>query len=87
MIAMAETLASQNKHLDSMTMLQNARDISPDSKDVLRHFIVEAMQAGQNARAIQAAQDLQSKSTVLEDRYLVASVMIQQKQFCPRATY
>jgi tetratricopeptide (TPR) repeat protein len=81
MVAIAETLASENKHLDSMTMLEKARDLSPDSKDVLRHFIVEAMQAGQNNRAILAAQDLQGKSTLLEDRYLVASVMIQQKQY------
>jgi tetratricopeptide (TPR) repeat protein len=81
MVAAAETLASENKHLESMTVLQKARDINPDSKDVLRHFIVEAMHAGENNRAMQAAQDLQGKSTSLEDRYLIASVMIQQKQF------
>jgi tetratricopeptide (TPR) repeat protein len=42
---------------------------------------VEAMQAGQNERALLAAQDLQHKSNELDDRYLAASVMIQQKQF------
>src|SRR3981189_3652722 len=41
------------------------------------------MQAGQNDRALLAAQDLQRKSSELDDRYLVASVMIQQKQYLP----
>jgi len=73
----------QNKHTESVAMLQKARELSPDSRDVLRHFIVEAMRAGQNDKALQAAPDLQRQSTDLDDRYLVASVMIQQKQFTP----
>jgi len=64
-------------------MLQKARELNPDSREVLRHFIVEAMHAGQNDRALLAAQDLQRKSSELDDRFLVASVMIQQKQFLP----
>ncbi|MBI3474365.1 MAG: tetratricopeptide repeat protein [Acidobacteria bacterium] len=82
-VAMAETLAAENKHGDSLAMLQKARDANPDSRDVLRHFIVEAMKSGQNNRALEAAQDLQRKSSDLDDRYLIASVMLQQKQFVP----
>jgi tetratricopeptide (TPR) repeat protein len=83
LVAMGETFAAENKHADSLTMLEKARALSPDSRKVLRHLIVEAMQAGQNDRALEAAQDLQRKSTELDDRYLVASVMIQQKLYLP----
>jgi tetratricopeptide (TPR) repeat protein len=83
LLALAEMFAAENKHADSLTMLQKARELNPDSRDVLRHFIVEAMQAGQNDRALLAAQDLQRKSSELDDRFLIASVMIQQKQFLP----
>jgi tetratricopeptide (TPR) repeat protein len=81
MLALAEILASQNKHRDSLMMLQKAREVKPDSREILRHFIVEAMQSGQNDRASEAAQDLQRRSTDLDDRFLIASVMVQQKQF------
>ncbi len=81
LVALAEVFAAQHKHADSMALLQKARELSPDSRDVLRHFIVEAMQAHQNDRALHAAQELQRKSSELDDRYLVASVMVQQKQF------
>jgi superkiller protein 3 len=83
LLAMAEMFAAQNKHADSVTTLQKARQLNPDSRDVLRHFIVEAMRAGQNDRALLAAQDLQRKSSELDDRFLIASVMVQQKQFLP----
>jgi Flp pilus assembly protein TadD len=83
LVAMAEIFAGENKHADSLTMLEKARELSPDSRDVLRHLIVEAMQTGQNDRGLQAAQDLQRKSSELDDRYLVASVMIQQRQYLP----
>jgi tetratricopeptide (TPR) repeat protein len=81
LLAMAETSASQNKHAESFRTLEEARALAPDSSDVLRHLIVEAMRSGQNDRALQAAQELQRKSSDLDDRYLVASVMLQQKQF------
>jgi tetratricopeptide (TPR) repeat protein len=81
LLAMAQMFAVEKKHVDSMAMLQKARALNPDSRDVLRHLIVEAMQAGQNNQALQAAQDLQRQSSEPRDRYLVASVMIQQKQY------
>jgi tetratricopeptide (TPR) repeat protein len=83
LLAMAEIFAAENKHAESLTMLEKARELSPDSRDVLRHLIVEAMQAGQNDKGLQAAQDLQRGSSELDDRYLVASVMLQQKQYLP----
>jgi tetratricopeptide (TPR) repeat protein len=83
LVAMAEIFAGESKHADSLRMLEKARALSPDSREVLRHLIVEAMRAGQNDRGLQAAQDLQRKSSELDDRYLVASVMIQQRQYLP----
>jgi tetratricopeptide (TPR) repeat protein len=83
LVAMAEIFAGDNKHADSLVMLEKAREVSPDSVDVLRHLIVEAMHAGQNDKGLQAAQDLQRKSSELDDRFLVASVMLQQRQFLP----
>ena len=80
---MSEIFAIENKHADSFEMLEKARGLAPDSLEVLRHLIVEAMQSGQNGKALQAAQDLQRKSSELGDRYLVASVMLQQKQYLP----
>ena len=81
LIAMAEIFAQEKKHADSLTMLEKARQVSPDSREVLRHLIVEAMHAGQNDKGLKAAQDLQRKSSELDDRFLVASVMLQQRQF------
>ena len=83
LVAMGEIFAAENKHADSLMMLEKARELSPDSREVLRHLIVEAMEAGQNDLGLEAAQDLQRKSSELDDRYLVASVMIQQKQYLP----
>jgi len=83
LVAMAESLAAQNKHADSFEMLQKARVLAPDSLEVLRHLIVEAMKCGRNDNALSAAQELQTKSSDLSDRYLAASVMLQQKQYLP----
>ncbi|HWZ81030.1 MAG TPA: tetratricopeptide repeat protein [Terriglobales bacterium] len=81
LMAMAEAQAAEGKHAESVSTLQKARDLNPESPDVLRHFIVEAMHAGENGQALLAAQDLQRKSSELDDRFLIASVMLQQKQF------
>lgn len=81
LVALAEVYALDKKHSDSVSMLERAHALTPDSKDVLRHLVVEAMQAGQNDKGLQAAQDLQRLSSELDDRYLIASVMLQQKQY------
>ena len=83
LIAMAEVFATEKKHGDSLAVLEQARAVNPNSREVLRHLIVEAMEAGQNDRGLEAAQDLQRKSSELDDRYLVATVLLQQKQFLP----
>ena len=83
LVAISEIFAAENKHADSLEMLEKARVLAPDSAEVLRHLIVEAMHAGQNEKALSAAQDLQRKSSELSDRYLVASVMLQQKHYLP----
>jgi superkiller protein 3 len=82
-LAIAEILALENKHAESLRILEQARAVNPESAEVLRHIIVEAMMSGQNDRALQVATDLQRVSSSLDDRYLVSSVMIQQKQFVP----
>ena len=81
LLAMSEIFAAENKHADSYETLEKARVLTPDSAEVLRPLIVEAMHAGQNAKALSAAQDLQRKSSDVTDRYLIASVMLQQKQY------
>jgi len=83
LIAMAEIFAAEKQHAESFKMLEKAHALNPESPEVLRHLIVEAMQSGQNDSALQLAQELQRKSTELDDRYLVASVMLQQKQYTP----
>jgi tetratricopeptide (TPR) repeat protein len=83
LVAMSELLAAENKHAASFETLEKARGLAPDSLEVLRHLIVEAMHAGQNDKGLSAAQELQRKSSDLTDRYLVASVMLQQKQYLP----
>src|SRR4051794_1552047 len=83
LVAMAEILSAEDKHTDSFEMLAKARVVAPDSMEVLRHLIVEAMESGKNNSALSAAQELQTKSSDLSDRYLVASVMLQQKQYLP----
>ena len=83
MLAIAEVYAAENRHGDSYHMLDQARAADPQSAEVLRHLVVEAMRAGHSDAAMQAATDLQRISPSFDDRYLVASVMLQQKQFTP----
>ena len=81
LVAMAEIYAAQNKHGDSFATLQRARTLNPESIPVLRRFIVEAMQAGQHRPALAAANELVEKSPEnLDDLYLTAAVMLQEKQ-------
>jgi tetratricopeptide (TPR) repeat protein len=82
-LAIAEALAGENKHAESLRVLEQARAAAPESAEVLRHLVVEGMLAGQNERALQAAMDLQRVSPNLDDRYLVSTVMLQQKQYVP----
>ncbi len=83
LIGISEILAAEKKHAESFDTLEKAQALAPGSPEILRHFIVEAMQAGENAKALAIAQELQSKSVDPKDRYLAATVMLQQKQFSP----
>jgi tetratricopeptide (TPR) repeat protein len=85
LFALAEIYAGEKKHAESLRMLQQARTIRPESPDILRHLIVEAMQSGENETALQAAGELRSRSSDPDDNYLVATVMLQQKQYHPAA--
>jgi len=81
LVAIAQIYASQNKHADSLATLQRARSLNPEAVPVLRRFVVEAMQAGQNGAALAAANELAQKSPEnIDDQYLAAAVMLQEKQ-------
>jgi tetratricopeptide (TPR) repeat protein len=80
-LAVAEILASQGNHSESLSMLQRARSLDPDALTILRHVVVEAMTAEQHRTALQAALELQQKSSDnLDDKYLVAAVMLQERE-------
>src|SRR5947209_8337738 len=83
MLAISEIYAVQNNHAESFAMLEKTRAQNPKSVQVLRPLIAEAMRAGQSDKALAAALELQNTSSELGDRYLVASVMLQQKQCLP----
>jgi tetratricopeptide (TPR) repeat protein len=81
LVAIAEIYAAQNKHGDSFATLQRARTLNPESVPVLRRLVVEAMQAGQHGAALAAANELVQKSPEnLDDLYLAAAVMLQEKE-------
>ena len=82
MLAISKVYAAQNKHEQSMTMLQRARAVDPDSLPVLRALIVESMEAKQRRLALLFAGELQEKSAEnLDDKYLVSAVMLQDKKY------
>jgi len=81
LLAMAETNAALGKHVQSMEDLQQARKLDPDALLVLRHLIMEAMRAGREPVAVEAARDLQQKSTDPDDQFLIASVLLEHQDY------
>jgi tetratricopeptide (TPR) repeat protein len=81
LLAMAEISAALGKHVQSMEALEQARKLDPDSLPVLRHLIVEAMHAGREPVAVEAAQDLQQKSAEPDDQFLIASVLLEHQDY------
>lgn len=82
MVAFSQVYAAQNKHEQSITMLQRAHAVDPDSLSVLRLLIVESMEAKQRRAALRFADQLQEKSTDnLDDKYLVSAVMLQDQKY------
>jgi superkiller protein 3 len=83
LIGMAQIYASQRRPTESLSALEKARALSPDSPLVLRAVIIEAMQIGHNAEALAAAEQLPQHSKEPQDLYLAASVMVQEKRYTP----
>jgi superkiller protein 3 len=83
LVGLAEIYASERKPAESLAALEKARAITPDSPLVLRALIIEAMQVGRNAQALEAAEQLPQHSKEPEDLYLAASVMVQEKRYTP----
>jgi tetratricopeptide (TPR) repeat protein len=81
LLAMAQINAALGKHVQSMEDLQQARKLDPDAVPVLRHLIMEAMQAGREPVAAEAARDLQQKSTDPDDQFLIASVLLEHQDY------
>jgi len=82
LLAISQVHSAQNQHEESMTMLQQARKVDPDSLPILRALIVEAMEARQRRLALRFATQLQEKSGEnLDDKYLVAAVMLQDQKY------
>ncbi|PYU32473.1 MAG: hypothetical protein DMG28_11410 [Acidobacteria bacterium] len=82
LLAIADIYAVKNKHADAMAILGRARTLAPDAVPILRRVVIEAMNAGENRTALQAAAELQQKSSEnFDDKYLVAAVMLQERQY------
>jgi len=81
LLAISQVYTAQNKREQSVAALQRAHSIDPDSLPVLRSLIVEDMEARQGRLALQFANELQEKSTGLDDKYLIAAVMLQGKKY------
>ena len=62
LIVMAEIYASQRKHEQSFAMLERAHAVDPDAVPVMRHLIVEGVEAGKKQAVLAAAAALVEKS-------------------------
>ncbi len=82
LLAIADIYAAENKHADAINILGQARALAPDAMPVLRRVVIEAMNAGENRTALQAALELEQKSPEnLDDKYLVAAVLLQDQEY------
>ncbi len=82
LLAMAAILASQGKHAESLTFVQRAYALKPESVEVLRPLVVESTEAGERKIALRAAHALTERSPDnLEDLYLAAAAMLEGREF------
>jgi len=82
LLAIADIYAVKNQHADAMAVLGRARVLAPDAVPVLRRVVIEAMNTGENRTALEAASELEQKSAEnLDDKYLVAAVMLQEQEY------
>jgi tetratricopeptide (TPR) repeat protein len=81
LLAMAEIYAVENKHADSLAMIERARRLNPDSVPVLRYLVVEGMKAGNHLAALEAAQKLTENSpNNPDDLYLAGAAMLEERK-------
>ena len=78
LMAAAEVLALQNKHADSLNLLEQAHKLAPSDVSVTRPLVIEAERAGQHRAALDAAHDLVQQSDSAKDLYLAAAAMLQE---------
>jgi len=82
LLAIADIYALKNKHAEAMAILKRARTLAPDAVPVLRRVVIEAMNARENRTALEAAFELQQKSSENpDDKYLSAAVMLQEQEY------
>lgn len=82
LIALAEAYSSQGNHKESFATLQRARVQAPDSLQVLRHLVVEAVRAGKSDAAVDAAAALRDKSAGnSDDLYLASAALIEARDY------
>jgi tetratricopeptide (TPR) repeat protein len=82
LVALAEAYSNQGDHKESFATLQRAREQAPNSLEVLRHLVVEAIRAGKSSAASDAATALRDKSAgSLDDLYLASAALIESKDY------
>jgi len=81
LLAIADIYAAENKHADALNILGQARTLAPDAAPVLRRVVIEAMHAGENRAALQAALEMRKSSENLDDKYLIAAVLLQEQEY------
>ena len=78
LMATAEVLALQNKHAESLSLLEQAHKLTPTDVSIVRPLVIEAERAGQHRAALDAAHDLVQQSDNAKDLYLAAAAMLQE---------
>jgi tetratricopeptide (TPR) repeat protein len=75
--ASAELEAGQKNHAQALAGLKQAHANNPDSLPILRQLVVEAVRAGDQKTALDAASALSEKSSRPEDLYLAGAALLE----------
>lgn len=75
--ASAQIEAAEKNHSEALAGLQQAYANNPDSLPVLRQLVVEAVRAGDQKTALDAASALSQKSSSPEDLYLAGAALLE----------
>jgi tetratricopeptide (TPR) repeat protein len=81
LLNLAEIHALAGRHPQSVKALLRARSINSHDPEILRHLIVEALAVRQHALALEAATELARSSSSLDDQYLAAAAIVQEREF------